>query len=70
MVWAGVEGFDLLAAVCLADCAVDAAAVPVANLSGPVLENVQLGLELREDQDFMAFLKEAGDQAVQEKHLA
>lgn len=55
MVWAGVEGLDLVVTVCLADRAVDAAAVPVAELGGPVLENVQLSLELREDEDFMAF---------------
>ena len=70
MVRAGVEGFDLGVAVCLADCAVYTAAAPIAELGSPVLKNVQLRLELREYEDFMAFFEESWDKAVEEEHLA
>lgn len=46
MLGTGVEGFDLGVSVCLADCAVDSAAVPVSELGGPVLEEIELGFEL------------------------
>lgn len=61
VVFVGVEGFDLGAAVFLADGAVDAAAVPGAELRGPVLEDVELGFELGEDEDFVALVEKAGN---------
>ena len=49
-----IEIFDLLPPVVLLDLAVDAADAPAVDQGGPVFEDVELGLELAEDEDFMA----------------
>ena len=53
-----VEGEDLLLALGLWDRAVDAAAGPGAQHAAVRLEEVELRLELREDEDFVAFGEE------------
>lgn len=52
-----VEVVDLVAAALLGDGAVDAADVPAAELPAVVLEDVELGGELREDQDLVVVLE-------------
>lgn len=54
----------------MADCAVDAAAVPGAELGRPVLEDIELGFELGEDEDFVLSGEEERDEAVEEEHFA
>jgi len=66
----GVEGRDLGAAGGLRDGAVDAADGPVAEVAGVGLEEVELGGELREDEDFVRGGEEGGEEAVEEQHFA
>ena len=65
-----VEGGDLLAPLVLLDGAVDAAHGPAVLQRGPVFEDVELRFELREDEDFVGFAEEVGDEAVEEEHFA
>lgn len=65
-----VEGSDLGLTVSLADATVDTAAVPGTELGRPVLEDVELGFELREKEDFVALGHKAGYETVEEKHLS
>lgn len=44
--------------------------MPGSELGGPVLEDVELGFELGEDEDFVVFREEAGYEPVQEEHFA
>ena len=64
-----VEGFDLVLAVGGFDGAVDAADGPSVQDLGPVLEEVELGLELGEEDDFVVFGEEGGDEAVEHDHF-
>ena len=65
-----VEVGDLLAPLVLLDAAVDAADFPAVLQGGPVLEDVELGFELRENEDFVAGGEEVGDEAVEHEHFA
>ena len=65
-----VEVGDLLPALVLLDGAVDAADGPAVLEGGPVFEDVELGFELGEDEDFVGFGEEIGDKAVEQEHFA
>lgn len=65
-----VERPDLLVAVGLLDAAVDAAALPRVQLLRPVVQDVELRLELRKYQDLMPPGHQARDEAVENDHLA
>lgn len=66
----GVEVVDLLPALVLGHGAVDAADGPGAELAGVVFQDVELGFELREEEDFVAVLEERGEESVEKEHLA
>ena len=40
------------------------------KFTGPVLEDVELFLELAEDEDFVVEVEEAGDELFEEEHFA
>lgn len=70
VILAFVEGVDLLIAIFGFDAAVDAADVPAAQRGGPFFEEIELPAELAEENYFVAFLEEVGDQSVEHEHFS
>lgn len=65
-----VEVADLLPSLVLRDAAVDPAHRPVVQEGSPVVQDVERGFELGEDEDFVAVGEEVGDEAVEHEEFA
>lgn len=65
-----VEVADLLPSLVLRDPAVDPTHGPVVQEGSPVVEDVERGFELGEDEDFVAVGEEVGDEAVEHEEFA